>query len=237
MLVDFYSAVPVPSSGSGISSDVAASTGPPLIPPDLATPDGFLVGAVAQPLSSSTRSLASATATIGLVLSQRFQVFHLPHRRALLGIRARVRLLRHYGLASTGIPLPSTATPAEAQVVVTLTGGASSTKGLQTAPIAAGGGRKGPSAAASTASKGGDVSANDTSGTTLSAIAELLLGNEANQGSSIDQAAVSSPSSEAIAPPALLKVLSLLSVPGHPGVPLAVQVRLTAVIALVMCVT
>ena len=218
-------------------------SGGALIPPDAASPDAAIVAAAVQPLPGSSRAFSAAIATAALVLSQRWSVFHLPHRRSLLALRARVRLMRHYGLAGSGIPLPPAAIAitgaADAQLLLpsaSASGIAAGAKGTQAASGAAA--RKGgPAASAAPAAAKAD--ATDGASPSPSAITDLLVGPEptaggaapvAAPGSAAGTAAAAEPASSAAAaldapaPPALLRALSLLSVPGHPGVSVAVQV-------------
>lgn len=218
-------------------------SGGALIPPDAASPDAAIVAAAVQPLPASSRAFSAAIATAALVLSQRWSVFHLPHRRSLLALRARVRLMRHYGLAGSGIPLPpaaiAVAGAADAQLLLpsaSASGIVAGAKGTQAASGAAA--RKGgPAASATPAAAKADAA--DGASPSPSAITDLLVGPEPTAGGAAPAAvpgsaagtAAAEPASAAAAldspaPPALLRALSLLSVPGHPGVSVAVQVSL-----------
>lgn len=230
VFADFHSAPPP----AALSAAIVPTA---LIPPDAPVPDAALVAAVSAPLSSVNRALAAAAATVTLVLSQRWTLFHLPHRRALLGIRARVRLLRHYGLPGTGVPLSAAQLAALAAPDPPVSG---SSKPVSSASSSGGAGSRKGNAAAASAAPTAAASGDGSVPAPPSAIAELLTSAEiaspapvsaggpgSGGGPGAGEPPAAAAAVDAAAPPALLRAVSLLAVPGFPGIPLTVQVGLT----------
>jgi hypothetical protein len=210
-LVDF---VPV------LATSATAIALPLSIPLDMPAPDPALSAAIATPLWSCNRSLNAVAATVSFVLSQRWTAFHLPHRKALLCLRTRSRLLRYYGLAASGFPVLSTSA-AEGADVQNSAPAATGSKNSSSSPSPAS--RKGAatanaSAALSATAVGRDESANITA---LYDVVGIDLSPSVSSDSGVTLADGTAP----LAPLALTRALSMLSAACHPGVPYSIQVR------------